>query len=71
MRTEPGGQPFDVPTDSEGAVSGSGPPRIPHAQADYAVRLLEKGYTIAELARLIEVDVETMTSAIEQALARR
>ena len=47
------------------------PTSIPHAQADYALRLMEKGYTVRELARLIEVSVEEMQEAINEAIARR
>jgi hypothetical protein len=45
--------------------------QIPHAQADYALRLMEKGYNIPWLAREIGVDTETMAQAIEEAIERR
>ena len=44
---------------------------IPEKQADYALRLMEKGYSIPSLAREIGVDTETMKQAIEEAVERR
>ena len=46
-------------------------PSIPQKQADYALRLMEKGYDIRDLARAIGVDRETMQDAINAAIARR
>lgn len=44
---------------------------IPDTQAEYALRLLEKGYSISQLCQIIGVPRDVLLEALDAARARR